>query len=160
MPTSRPVRTSRKLEDILDYYEDVGKLAEEMATWRSKVPSSLYNSPKYDQVNTAAGILDDGARGLETFGDNVKPILESVPGALDKEITFIIHLMYKGYQKPRWVRLANPIAAYKAAVLLIRDNMESWLLDEDKLEELRGYLSYVDDVISDLQQVEFPTMYG
>jgi hypothetical protein len=160
MPTSRPVKTSDKLGDILDYYTDIGGLATEMEKWASSMPASLQGFEKHGQVGDAATSLDEGARGLEEFSDNVRPILESIPDILDKEVSYTMNLMYKGYRMPRWVRLANPVAAYSAAVSLIKESMESWSLNEDKLDELKEWLNQIDEVISDLQGVEFPTMYG
>jgi len=160
MPTSRPVQTSSKLGDILDEFVNISELSDEMVEWRDKMPDSLSGSEKYSQVDGAADSLDTGARALEEFGDNIRPILEKVPGILDNEIKYTMHLMYKGYQEPRWVRLANAVAAFEAAVEFIRNSMNSWNLDEEALESLKAELNNADDAISDLQGVEFPPMFG
>ena len=160
MPTSRPVQTSSKLDDILDEFQNISELSEEMVEWRDKIPDSLQGSDKYSRVDDAANLLDDGARALEEFSDNIKPALDGIPGILDTEIKYTMHMMYKGYQEPRWVRLANALAAFEAAAQFITDSVNSWNLGDTELENVKAYLSGADDAISDLQQVEFPSMFG
>lgn len=160
MPTSRPVQTTKKLSEILDEYEEISCLSEEIAEWRDSLPDSLSGSDKYSTLDELANTLDEEARNLEAIGDAIHPILEKVPGVLDKEIQYHKHLMYKGYSEPRWVRLANAVAAYEAAFTFIKDSMESWPLEDSELDELRGNLDNSEDSISELESVEFPSMYG
>lgn len=160
MPTSRQVHALTVLEDILDKYWVAAEIATELTNWRDKMPSSLSKSAKRDQLNRAITALEEGAIGLEQFSDNISPILEAIPGTLDSDIRYTIHLMYKGYRTPRWVKLANLIAAYKASVETIKGLANTSDLDDATKDSIESYLNDVGGVISDMEKVEIPKMFG
>lgn len=177
MPTSRPVQTSGKLGEILEYYPDVEDLKDEMEEWRDNMPESLQSSDKYNQVDEAANTLGNAVDELEEACEGIKHLLEELPkdagemSFLDLDIHYTEHKMYKGYLMPRWVRLANPCAALESAVRYIEDHTEHIAKDlaskdlsvdrtEDYTAELESYIKQVDDALGDLQGVEFPSMFG
>jgi len=169
MPTSRPMKTQDNLGEILDCYTDVDELKDEMETWRDGMPDSLQSSDKYDQVSTAADTLESAYSELEESCDGIKKILEKIPkgqdemSILDKPIEYIEHKMYKGYQMPRWVRLANPCAALGAAMEFLEGLFDSISKDLDNDEDtdlLKEFMKQVTDALSDLDSVDFPSMYG
>jgi len=160
MPTSRPVRTSHKLSEILDCYSDIEELKDEMEAWRDSIPGNFQSSDKYSQVDDAANALESGYSDLEDACDNIKKILEKFPSILESDISYIEHKMYKGYNMPRWVRLANPVAAIEAAASFLEQAIPAEGMSESDTEELKQYLDRIDGAVSDLNGVEFPSMYG
>lgn len=170
MPTSRPAQTFDKLADILTCYSDIEELKDEMEEWRDNMPESLQSSDKYSQVDEAANTLEGAASTLEEGCDQIKLILEKIPvskdegemSILEMAIHYTEHKMYKGYNTPRWVRLANPCAALEAAMQFIESHMESLEKDlpEEQARELDYHKKQVDEALSDLQNVEFPSMFG
>jgi len=160
MPTSRPAPTSDKLSEILDYYSDVEELKDEMETWLDSIPDSLQSSDKYSQIDDAVNTLESGYSGLEDACGGIKEILEKFPSILDADVHYIEHKMYKGYQMPRWVRLANPVGAIEAMASHIEKLMPIEGMSEYDAEELKQHLSGIDDAVSGLNGVEFPSMYG
>lgn len=168
MPTSRPMPTHSKLGEILNYYSDIEELKDEMESWRDSIPDSLQSGDKYSQVSDAADTLGSAASELEEACDGIMKLLEKIPkdddkmSILDMNVDYTEHKMYKGYQMPRWVRLANPCAALAAALELIdkyKDSILPSLTEEDK-GLLEGYTKQADDALTDLQAVEFPSMFG
>lgn len=190
MPTSRPIQTSDKLGDILDYPTDIEDLKDEMEEWRDNIPDSLQSSDKYTQVDEAAETLGSAASELKEACGGIKRLLEMLPkdesgsslldrarklsggetkvNPLDMTISYTEHKMYKGYQMPRWVRLANPCAAIQAVIDFIEDLIENISKDlarentsaEDYAEELKSYIKQIEDALGDLDNVEFPSMFG
>lgn len=168
MPTSRPVQTHNTLGEILEYYSDIDDLKDEMEEWRDNMPDSLQSSDKYSQVDEAANTLDNAHGELEEACDAIKRFLEKIPAdkdnklILDTPVGYTEHKMYKGYQMPRWVRLANPCAAIEEAMQFIEDHVAeiSVVLSENDMQELVDHKKQVDDALGDLQGVEFPSMFS
>ncbi len=184
MPTSRPMQASGKLSDILEYYTDIDDLKTEMEEWRDNVPDSLQSSDKYSQVDEAAETLGNAASELEEACNGIKRLLERLTKGkgetnildrikklskgevetdfLDTVIGYTEHRMYKGYNMPRWVRLANPCAALEAVVEFAEDRTEdiSRDLGEEYSGELKSYIEQLESALGDLQNVEFPSMFG
>lgn len=156
MPTSRPVRTFDKLSEILVYYSDIRELRDEMEEWRDRIPAL----DKYNQVDNAANTLESGHSDLEDACDNIKKILQKFPSVLETDVPYTEHKMYKGYSKPRWVRLANPVAAIEAAASFLEQAIPAEGMSEHDVEEVKQYLVRIDSAVSDLNKVEFPSMFG
>jgi len=168
MPTSRPMKTSGKLDEILSYYTDIDDLKDEMQEWADNMPESLQSSDKYDQVSQAADTLDTAHSELEETCEGIRKLLENVPvvedeqGMLELNVSYYEQKMYKGYSMPRWIRLCNPVAAMKAVLDLLdtyKDGILPYLNEEDK-GALTDYAQRASSALDDLQGVEFPTMYG
>jgi hypothetical protein len=68
--------------------------------------------------------------------------------------------MYKGYQEPRWVRLANPVAAIGAMSDFLRRAIPIEDMGELETEELKQYLTRIDGALDELNSVDFPSMFG
>jgi len=160
MPTNRPVRTFDKLSEILDYYSDIEGLKDEMETWRDSIPDNLQSSDKYSQVDDVVDTLESSHSNLEDACDSIKKILEKFPSILEADVYYIEHKMYKGCQMPRWVRLANPVGAIEAMASHIEQLMPIEDMSEYDTEELKQCLGRIDDAVSDLNGVDFPSMYG
>ncbi len=189
MPTSRPVQTADKLADILTYASDVTELTEEMSAWRESIPEALSGSDKASAIEEAESTLEDKGQVLDDELDAIQKILAQLepfnaidgkPPVLESMISYTEHKMYKGYNAPRWVRFSNPVEAIRAAMTFIENNVGYDAATEMKLtpieavlhksmkypiskevdEELKGHLKEVDDALSDLDNVDFPTMYG
>lgn len=168
MPTSRPMQTSGKLGEILEYYSDIDELKGEMEEWRDNTPESLQSTDRYSMVEQAAETLGGAHSVLEEACSGVKKILESIPtdenemSVLDLPVAYTEYKMYKGYHMPRWVRLANPCAALEAAMGLLDTYKEGILpyLTEENKDSLAEHIGQIGDALSDLQSVEFPTMFG
>jgi len=161
MPTSRPVRISAKLGEILDCYSDVDDLKTEMVEWLDSIPDSLSSSDKASQIEDAANTPELGHSALEDACGTIKSILEKkAPLILERDVSYIEHKMYKGYNMPRWVRLANPVAAIENAASVIEDMLPIEGLDENDIDTIKYSLEEIDDAVSDLNGVEFPSMFG
>ncbi len=184
MPTSRPMQTSGKLSEILEYHTDIEDLKDEMEEWRDNIPDSLQSSDKYSQVDEAAETLSNAASELEEACNGIKRLLERLTKGkgetsildrieklskgevetdfLDTVIGYTERKMYKGYSVPRWVRLANPCAALEAVVEFTEDHIENMSRDlgEEYGEELKSHIKQLEDALGDLQNVEFPSMFG
>lgn len=168
MPTSRPVEVQDKLGEILGYHSDIDDLKGEMEEWRDNTPDSLQSTDRYQAVSDAADDLDRAYSELEEACGGIKKLLEKIPVdkggvlILDTPINYTEHKMYKGYQMPRWVRLANPCAAMEAAMQFIEDHLDDIkaALPEENKEQLDYHKKQIDDALSDLQGVEFPSMFG
>lgn len=160
MPTSRPVPTSDKLSEILGYYPDIEELKDEMETWRDNIPENFQSTDKYSQIEDAVSKLESGHSDLEDACDNIKKILEKFPAILEADIPYTENKMYKGYSMPRWVSLANPIAAIEAMANHIEQLIPIEGMSECDTEELKQCLGRIDSAVSDLNEVEFPSMFG
>jgi hypothetical protein len=162
MPTSRPVQTQSKLGEILEYYSDIEDLGNEMEEWRDNMPDSLQSLGKYQQVEEAADALASAASELEEACTGIKEILKKTPTILNVNIKYTYHKMYKGYQMPRWVRLANLCAALEAAMQFLEGpfGIKPRDVSEEDFSALKSYMEQVDTALSDLQGVDFPTMFG
>lgn len=168
MPTSRPMQTSGELGEILDYYSDVEDLKDEMEEWRDNMPESLQSSDKYSQVDEAADTLGSAHDDLEGACKGIKTLLEKIPvdedeiSMLKLSVRYTEQKMYKGYPMPRWVRLNNPTAALSAVLDVLETYKDGILphLTEEEKDLFAEHLKSADDALSDLQGVEFPTMFG
>lgn len=177
MPTNRPVKTSAPLGEILESYTDIEDLAEEMNEWRESIPESLTSSEKYEQVDEATNALEEAAEALSDSCDRVLELLEEasieeqLEGRLDAkatlvsvEVSYTERKMYKGYQEPRWVRLHNFNASVAAALdFLEQESTQERMrkvLSEESMGELSSLINEISGVLSDLEGVEFPSMYG
>jgi len=169
MPTSRPMKTQDDLGEILGYYSDIEELWYEMVQWKNSIPEYLQDSDKYQAVEEAEDTLDRAYSDLETGCSGILEIVGGIPRSggqislLGLKVEYTENKMYKGYNMPRWVRLANPCAALEAAMRFIEglmDNISELLDDEEKADELKRCIKAVDDGLSELENVDFPPMYG
>lgn len=178
MPTSRPIPAQGTLGEILNTYSDIEELKDEMEEWRDNMPEGLQSSDKYSQVGEVADTLGNAASTLEESCNQIWLILEKLPEVprpgiqygvriLDTPIKYTEYKMYKGYSTPRRVRLANPCAALEAAMQFVESLLEVFDKDKDMkelpkglVEELEYHKGQIDNALSDLQNVEFPSMFG
>lgn len=163
MPTSRPKQTHSTLGEILEFHTDIEGLKDEMEEWRDNMPESLQSSDKYSQVEEAADTLGNAASELEEACEGIKKILEGDSAVLSAIIEYTEQKMYKGYNMPRWVRLANPCAALGAVVEFLKEqenNIKKSLQNEEDRDQFSYCIDHIDDALSDLSGVEFPPMFG
>lgn len=156
-------KTTTHDSSIMDAVEDaksvVEELASEMSEWRDNMEEKLSQTEKYERVSEAADCLEGS--GYD-YLDVPQAITDH--GELSN-LTFKVSQIapYGRKAHPRWMRLANAVACLEGA-----HNELSRFLDaapeEDATEELRreveDFVGEIQDVIDELNSVEFPGMYG
>lgn len=114
---------------------DVEGLKEEMENWRDGLQgTNLENSDKFQQIEDAIDLLDRGIGELEAI-----EIPDEVTG---NEVIYNIVTS----SKSRATRLSNAIAAFRAI---------AGCFDEDS-----DYIDLIDSAITELENVDFPTMFS
>lgn len=159
MPTNRPVRAESTVAEILSLYSDITELGEEMRDWEEHMcGTGLENTDKYGEVSEAADILEDAAPQLEEACEAIKAALGDRLDILESTVPYTELKMYKGYQTPRWIRLSNAVTSLHALISKLQPTAEPDL-DPPLPPELEGLLDDLESVLTDLDAVEFPSMY-
>ena len=177
------------VESALLNYPEIRSLAGEMESWRDNMQgTALENTGKFELVEEAVETLDNNASECETQADSlVEKIRELAPSLLEEKISVILQATRSRRKFPsRSVRLSNTTAPIGVArdhlngrldqiKTLIADGEEHLFfpdLDEtgfspemkiqvtEDIEEIETYLTEIEDIISNLESVEFPGMFG
>lgn len=159
--------TLAAIEDAVNTLRD--ELGEEMRSWYDNMSENLQGGEKGTAV-------DDAAAALEQLSDF------DIPDAL-RELTLIYTTEHKGGRKgdPRWLRRDNELAVLNAATAAVEafiDAAQAALNESDEDEitidavtynaedlealiaEAQTLMSEIDDMIGEVEGVEFPGMYG
>jgi len=167
------------LKDALDYAKsDLQSLSEEITEWRDNIEGTpLENTSKYETVSECADILEDQSSSLEETVDNILALEGKVSGKettaepFGKTLTVTWSKPYSRYES-RPTRMSHILAyletskeelekwkeALESEVEDIKDVKEKEVVEE-VVSDLDGYLTGLDDVISECESVEFPGMY-
>ena len=177
------------VEDALKNYSEIQELTEEMESWRDNLQGTgLESTGKFSEVEEAADTLANSSSECESQVDGVVEKIQSfAPSLLEEKVSVILQVTRSKRKSPsRAVRLSNATASIGVArdhlverldqiKILISDGEEHTFfpdLDEtgfspemktqvnEDIEEIEGYLDGIEDIIGDLEGVEFPGMFG
>lgn len=153
-----------KLGESCTDFGEIEELKDEMGEWRDNLEGNdMTHLPKYEEVSEAADTLDNAWSELETYGADLESALEGTEHA-EAEIEYTQMTPYKGRSYPRWMRMANSVAPLRAVVEYIdaiedpADGDES--PEAEKIQAIKEAASSVADQLDELDNVEFPGMFG
>lgn len=135
---------------LTEAFGEVEDLANEMAEWRDNMPESLQGSDKYERVSECAEMLENQH--------------SEDPGAPTDEVSSLpcsYNESKKGKKSSRQMRLTNATAKMDAA----REAMQQYFdeLPDDEAEEntdLKDLIEKIEEIVNELEQVDFPGMMG
>jgi len=138
---------------ISDARTDLEELAGEMTDWFDNMPEGLQGSQTGSTVEEAANTLGD-----------IQLDVEPPEATHDLEVEYVELRPYGRKPQPRWMRASNIGSMLEATA----EVLEGWADGQDagKREEgeepdmARSIASDLRDAASNLEGVEFPSMYG
>ena len=155
MPSVKQKLVTFRVEDALDKTE-IEDLKEEIESWRDSLEgTSLASSAKYDALDEAVGTLSE-ADNID-FADIWEEVDE---GHIDliKNLTFTVSQSYqpsKSHKLGRSWRLSNWVSMVVTAL----ETVEEYYSQHPEIDAPDA-LTSIKDTINEIEQVEFPTMYG
>ena len=151
------IKRSETAESAFDSAKgDLESLTQEMTDWRDNMDGSgLENTSKFESVSTAADSLESGNGNMESV-----EIPESIKADTVEWTEF-------KHADARWRRLSNLLGAINAVkehasekADQLRSPAEGVAPNEDAAQELDEFVSSIEDVVSEIEGVDFPGMYG
>ena len=133
--------------------QDLEELKEEMCSWRDNMEGTpAENSPRFETVTETADTLEN----METVDPDDLP--EGVGSSWTK---YGNQKVTSGRQKTpsRAVRCSNACAALEAAAGFLEE-VDSDTADDDVTEACTQMATELREIISDVEGLEFPGMYG
>ena len=161
MAKYKQVREEFTVGDGLDTSE-IESLRDEMQEWVDNMSgSALENTSRYQMALDAAETLDriDEIRFEDIWeaADRTRNLTSE--GLKGLEYQVIIFKVRSRRQYPsRAHRLSNPISAINGALEALRSFLE--LYEGEGVGEVRQAMDEIESIVSDLDMVEFPGMYG
>lgn len=135
----------------IDGMADLKELGEEMGSWRDNTEGTpAENSPRFEVVSETATALED-------FDE---PSLDDLPQEIqDREVKYSYQKVQSGRQKTpsRAVRCSNACAMIQAAVDELEDLRDP---EGNDIPGTEGVADELSEVISSVEGLEFPGMYG
>ena len=146
--------TSTVRDAINDGFADLEELAEEMGSWRDNMNGTpAENTGRFEVVTETADTLE----GLDrpTVNDDLP---ESI---LDALVTYTYAKVQSGRQRTpsRSYRCSNACNQMSAGAEFIRGALDG-VEDENVRVDLETLAAEVEEVISNVESLEFPGMYG
>lgn len=136
---------------VADVASELEELAQEMRDWADNMEESFSHTDKFQQVSDVADTLEYVDLDIE-----VPRIVE------DLTVKYMIHSPYGRKGASRSMRRDNFVMALEAAQGIAQLELDSgvWEEDSDQPDEIEEFIQALDDIIGELQGVDFPGAFG
>lgn len=143
-----PPRTIPVTEAMSEAFGEISSLAEEMREWHDNMEANFSHTQKYEDVGTAADTLENAQEPSDNY-DALKEITVTIqdPRPTSRGLS-------------RAARLADAVNLLQQCVQILEDTKDDDTKTQavrDGAETLHGE---IESVISDIEYVDFPGMYG
>ena len=157
----KQVKEKFTVDEGLDTSE-IESLRDEMQGWIDNMGgTALENTSRYQTASDAVDTLDrvDDIRFDDIWDAvrNTKSLTVDGLKALEYEVVTFKVRSRRQYPS-RTHRLSNSVSIINGALECLREFLERW--SDDEVGEIRAAIDEVESIVSDLDGVEFPGMYG